>query len=39
MAELGIECDARGRYLRFGPAPYTTSAEIDRAMAGLSEIL
>jgi len=27
-----VRTDARGPYLRFGPAPYTTVAELDRAM-------
>lgn len=35
----GVHTDARGDLLRFGPAPYTTSAEIDRAATALSELL
>jgi kynureninase len=35
----GVRTDSRGRYLRFGPAPYTTSAEIDRAMTELANSL
>lgn len=34
----GVHTDARGRMLRFGPAPYVTDAEIDRAVAALREV-
>lgn len=39
LRQRGIRTDVRGRLLRFGPAPYTTASEIDRAMQALSEIL
>jgi len=35
----GVRADARARWLRFGPAPYTTSMEIDRAMDALAASL
>ncbi|MBI4817714.1 MAG: hypothetical protein HY791_15740 [Deltaproteobacteria bacterium] len=39
MAEKGVHVDARRDTLRVGPAPYSTSAEIDRAMDVLAECL
>lgn len=39
LAGRGIRADARGRNLRFGPAPYTTVGELDRAMDALSRLL
>ena len=38
LRERGVFTDARGRRLRFGPAPYTTDEEIDRAMAIFGEL-
>ena len=35
----GIHTDARGPLLRLGPAPYTTAAEINRAMTELSQLV
>lgn len=35
----GIHTDARGDLLRLGPAPYTTSGELDRAMTVLADLL
>ncbi|MBW2462168.1 MAG: kynureninase [Deltaproteobacteria bacterium] len=32
LRDDGIYCDARGDVLRFGPAPYVTDDEIDRAL-------
>ncbi len=34
----GVFVDARGRMLRFGPAPYVTDEEIDRALAIFREV-
>jgi selenocysteine lyase/cysteine desulfurase len=39
LRQRGIRTDVRGPLLRFGPAPYTGSAEIERAMKSLSEVL
>lgn len=39
LAAQGVRADARGRHLRFGPAPYTTVADLDRALDALSELL
>jgi kynureninase len=39
LAERGVRTDARGRYLRLGPAPYTTSTEIAQAMEQLARTL
>ncbi len=38
MKAQGILTDARGRLLRMGPAPYTTDAELDRALEVLRSI-
>lgn len=38
LRERGVFVDARGRRLRFGPAPYTTDEEIDRALALFHEV-
>ena len=38
LGEKGIRADTRGPYLRFGPAPYTTSEEIDAAVDALVEV-
>jgi hypothetical protein len=34
-----VRTDARGAYLRFGPAPYTTVGELDRAVDALLSLL
>jgi len=34
----GVWADARGDVLRFGPAPYTTDDEIDRALEALRQV-
>lgn len=39
LAERGVRTDARGPYLRFGPAPYTTVAELDRAVDTLLSLV
>ncbi len=33
----GVLCDARGRSLRLGPAPYLSDAQIERAVEVLGE--
>jgi kynureninase len=38
LRERGVFTDARGELLRFGPAPYVTDDEIDRAVAALREL-
>ncbi|MCC7381073.1 MAG: aminotransferase class V-fold PLP-dependent enzyme [Deltaproteobacteria bacterium] len=38
LAARRIRADARESYLRFGPAPYNTSAELERAMSALAEV-
>ena len=38
LRERDVHTDARGRMLRFGPAPYVTDDEIDRAIAALREV-
>ena len=37
LAQRGIHTDVRGSLLRFGPAPYTTTSEIDLALEALRE--
>jgi len=39
LGEKGIRTDVRGLRLRLGPAPYTSSSEIERALQTLAEIL
>lgn len=39
LRQRGIHTDARHDLLRLGPAPYTTTAELDRALEVLSELL
>jgi hypothetical protein len=36
---MGVRADARREFLRFGPAPYTTCAEIDRGLDALDAVL
>ncbi|MCB9593691.1 MAG: kynureninase [Sandaracinaceae bacterium] len=38
LRERGVFVDARGRLLRFGPAPYVTDDEIERALAAFREV-
>jgi kynureninase len=33
----GVMCDSRGRYLRLGPAPYVTDAQLEAAVGALGE--
>jgi selenocysteine lyase/cysteine desulfurase len=37
LSERGVRTDSRGDYLRFGPAPYLTDAQLESAMAHLGE--
>jgi kynureninase len=39
LAEDGVLVDARGRYLRLGPAPYLSDAQLDAAMDRLAAAL
>ena len=39
LAMRGVRVDRRGSLLRFGPAPYTTSVEIRRAMSVLRDLV
>ena len=39
LAMRGVRTDRRGSLLRFGPAPYTTSAEIRRAIGLLRDLV
>lgn len=39
LRERGVHTDARGAYLRFGPAPYLTDRQIIDAMLALEEVL
>ena len=39
LAMRGVRTDRRGPLLRFGPAPYTTSAEVHRAMSVLHDLV
>jgi kynureninase len=34
----GVFCDHRGRFLRLGPAPYVSDAQLDAALAALGEV-
>ncbi len=38
LRERGVYTDARGAYLRFGPAPYLTDAQIVGAMEALEDV-
>ncbi len=35
LQDRGVMCDSRGRYLRLGPAPYVTDAQLAEAVATL----
>lgn len=39
LADRGVRTDHRGDVLRLGPAPYTTDAQIDAAVAALGEAI
>ncbi|MPY80390.1 MAG: kynureninase [Actinophytocola sp.] len=39
LAERGVRTDARGTYLRFGPAPYLSDTQLTDAMAALGEVV
>jgi kynureninase len=39
LSDHGVRADARGPYLRLGPAPYTTTTELDRALAVLATLV
>lgn len=39
LAARGVLTDARGTTLRFGPAPYVTSAQVSDAMAVLADVV
>jgi kynureninase len=39
LADHGVSTDSRGDRLRFGPAPYLTDDQLDRAMATLGKLL
>lgn len=38
LARRGVLTDSRGQYLRLGPAPYLTDAQLDEAVAALGEL-
>ena len=38
LAARGVHVDARGRYLRLGPAPYLTDRQLETAIAILGEV-
>lgn len=39
LAVRGVLTDSRGSYLRFGPAPYLSDAQLHDAMAALGEVI
>jgi kynureninase len=39
LAERGVLSDSRGNYLRFGPAPYLSDEQLEKAIATLGELL
>lgn len=39
LAERGVHCDSRGHYLRLGPAPYLSDAQLTAAAAALGDVL
>jgi kynureninase len=39
LAERGVQTDSRGRYLRLGPAPYLSDAQLESAVEILGEVL
>lgn len=38
LAERGVLADSRGQYLRLGPAPYLSDAQLDEAVAVLGDV-
>ncbi|MCU1685059.1 MAG: kynureninase [Amycolatopsis sp.] len=38
LSARGVQTDSRGEYLRFGPAPYLSDAQLETAMAHLGEV-
>jgi kynureninase len=39
LAERGVQTDSRGEYLRFGPAPYLSDAQLEDAMGAFGEVV
>lgn len=39
LADRGVSTDSRGAYLRFGPAPYLSDAQLRDAMQALGEVI
>jgi kynureninase len=39
LSERGVQTDSRGHYLRLGPAPYLSDAQLESAVAILGEVL
>jgi kynureninase len=39
LAEVGVLTDSRGRYLRLGPAPYVSNAQLEAALSALAATL
>jgi len=39
LAGRGVRTDSRGQYLRFGPAPYLSDAQLEAAIRTLGEVL
>jgi kynureninase len=39
LAQRGVSSDSRGSYLRLGPAPYLSDAQLESAMAALADAL
>jgi kynureninase len=39
LAERGVLTDSRGKFLRFGPAPYMSDEQLEKAIATLGELL
>jgi selenocysteine lyase/cysteine desulfurase len=39
LAQRGVRADSRGPYLRFGPAPYLSDAQLESAMAALGDVV
>jgi kynureninase len=37
LAARGVQCDSRGRYLRLGPAPYLSDAQLEAAIEVLGQ--
>jgi kynureninase len=39
LGRVGVVVDARGRYLRFGPAPYLSDAQLEESIARLADVV